>query len=93
MRDLEAIGLNLDACVLRARIGTHLVLELELRQLKKALVLVGEKSASIVGPAQLVETLVAAAKRANGAGDVALGSDIQKAARDLGRWYRLDEST
>lgn len=97
MRDLEAIRLNLAACVLRARINAHRTLENQLRQVTKLLVsasatssLTGSSTA-IVRPAQLVELLAAAAERASSAGDAALGADIERAASDLRAWYRLGD--
>jgi hypothetical protein len=99
MRDLRAISLNVDACVLRARISALRPLERQLRQVVKALASVSATSArwddpgDVVRKVELVQTLVTAAKRANAAGDATLGADIHRAARDLRAWYRLEDLT
>jgi hypothetical protein len=97
MRDLEAIGLNVGACVLRARISALRPLERQLRQVMKGLASASRTSArwddpaGVVRKVQLVQTLRTAAERANAAGDATLGADLQRAARDLRTWYHLED--
>jgi len=98
MRDLEAICLNLDACLLRARIRSQWALELQLRQFLEDLAAASPSatesdSARLFRRAQLVDTLLAAAKSAGVSGDATLGADIHRAARDLRTWYHLDDPT
>jgi len=97
MRDLEAIHLNVDACLLRARIRAEWALELQLRQFLEDLHSASSTSAIENEPArstrqaQLVEMLITAAESAGVAGDATLEADIHRAARDLRVWYHLDD--
>ena len=97
MRDLEAIGLNMGACLLRARMSGQGTLERRLRLLMENLAATAPTSATGNDPAnvdrrvEVVEALLAAADRANAAGDAVLGADLRRAAQDLRVWYHLDD--
>jgi hypothetical protein len=97
MRDLAAISLNVDACVLRARISAQWALERQLRRFREDLAStspttpIGNDPAGVAREAQLVETLLSAAAHAAADGDALLGADIERAACDLRAWYRLDD--
>jgi hypothetical protein len=97
MRDLEAIELSVDACLLRARMSAHWAVEIQLRQFMRDLssasfiAAKGDSSSPVLRKAQLVGTLLAAAERANVDGDAILAADLVRAARDLRAWYRLDD--
>ena len=98
MRDLEAICLSVDACLLRARIRSQWALELQLRQFLEDLASASpsaqeSNSARLFRRTQLVNALLAAAKSAGVSGDAILGADIHRAARDLRTWYHLDDPT
>jgi hypothetical protein len=90
MRDLEAIGLNVGACLLRARISAQRPLERQLRRVVKGL---ASFPVSVTRRLNLVEIVVAAAETANAAGDAALAADLFRAARDLRAWYHFDDVT
>jgi hypothetical protein len=94
MRDLEAIGLNVDACLLRARISEQWGLVRQLLHSRDALRVASASATGnvpgVLPRAQLVGRLFAAAERASAAGDASLGADIDRAARDLRAWYHLD---
>jgi hypothetical protein len=99
MRDLQAIELSVDACVLRARINAQSALEYQLRQVKKDLALVSASVpfsnplARLDRTGRVLEALRAAADRATIAGDLTLAADIHRAAGDLRTWYRLDPTS